>query len=170
MRRAAQALAENLTKLAAAPVGEDYNGPILFEGAAAAQLLAEVLGKNLTLQRRPVSERGRNGFFQPSELEGRQGSRIMPEFMTVVDDPTQQEWRGKPLFGRYEVDREGVVPKPLTLVEKGVLKNFLLTRQPVRGFTGSNGRAHAAGLFRGEHGGIQQPVRESYPKPRRRRS
>jgi predicted Zn-dependent protease len=147
MRRAAQALAENLTKLVTAPVGEDYNGPILFEGAAAAQLLAEVLGKNLTLQRRPVSERGRNGFFQPSELEGRQGSRIMPEFMTVVDDPTQHEWRGRALFGSYEVDREGVVPKPLTLVEKGVLKTFLLTRQPVRGFTGSNGRAMLPGSF-----------------------
>jgi TldD protein len=147
MRRAAQALAENLTKLVEAPVGEDYNGPILFQGEAAAQLLAEALGKNLSLPRRPVAERGRNGFFQPSELEGRQGSRIMPEFMTVVDDPTQQEWRGKPLFGHYEVDREGVVPKPLTLVEKGVLKNFLLTRQPVRGFTGSNGRALLPGPF-----------------------
>jgi TldD protein len=147
LRRAAQAMAENLTKLADAPVGEDYNGPILFESTAAAQLLAEVLGKNLSLPRRPVTERGRNGFFQPSELEGRQGSRIMPEFMTVVDDPTQLEWRGKPLFGHFEVDREGVVPKPLLLVDKGVLKNFLLTRQPVRGFTGSNGRAMLPGSY-----------------------
>src|SRR4029077_15334175 len=101
---------------------------------AAGQLLGQVLGKNLGLSRRPVSERGRGGFFQPSELEGRQGSRIMPDFMTVVDDPTQSEWRGKRLFGTCEVDREGVVPKPLTVVEKGVLKTFLLTRQPVRGF------------------------------------
>jgi hypothetical protein len=147
MRRGVQALAANLTKLAEAPVGDTYNGPILFEGAAAPQLLAEVLGKNLALPRRPVSERGRGGFFQPSELEGRQGSRIMPEFMTVVDDPTQTEWRGKPLFGSFEVDREGVAPKPLTLVEKGVLKSFLLTRQPVRGFPASNGRAMLPGAY-----------------------
>jgi predicted Zn-dependent protease len=148
LRRAAQVLGENLTKLADAPVGDtSYNGPMLFEGAAAPQLLAEVLGKNLALPRRPVSERGRGGFFQGSEFEGRQGSRIMPEFMTVVDDPTQTEWRGRPLFGVYEVDREGVVPKPLTLVEKGVLKTFLLTRQPVRGFNSSNGRALLPGAF-----------------------
>jgi hypothetical protein len=147
LRRAAQALAEHLTKLVEAPIGESYNGPILFEGASAAQLLAEALGKNLSLPRRPVSDRGRGGFFQPSELEGRQGSRIMPEFMTVVDDPTQTEWRGKPLFGTLEVDREGVTPKPLTLVEKGVLKNFLLTRQPVRGFGSSNGRAILPGAY-----------------------
>jgi len=147
LRRAAQSLAESLTQLAESPAGDTYNGPILFEGAAAGQILAEVLGKNLTLPRRPVSERGRGGFFQPSELEGRQGSRIMPEFMTVVDDPTQTEWRGRPLFGAFEVDREGVVPKPLTLVDKGILKSFLLTRQPVRGFPSSNGRAMLPGAF-----------------------
>jgi hypothetical protein len=42
---------------------------------------------------------------------------------------------------------EGVSPKPLTLIEKGVLKNLLLTRQPVRGFEGSNGRARLPGPF-----------------------
>jgi predicted Zn-dependent protease len=147
MKNQVTRFAENLCKLAAAPVGDTYNGPILFEGNAAAQLVAEVLGKNLGLTRRPVSDRGRGGFFQPSELEGRQGSRIMPDFMTVVDDPTQTEWRGRPLLGHYEVDREGVLPKPLTLVEKGVLKNFLLTRQPVRGFEGSNGRALLPGPY-----------------------
>ncbi len=63
----------------------------------------------------------------------------------MVDDPTQKEWRGKPLFGSYDVDREGVIPKPLHLVEKGALKSFLLTRQPVRGFEGSNGRARLPG-------------------------
>jgi hypothetical protein len=33
------------------------------------------------------------------------------------------------------------------LVEKGVLKSFLLTRQPVPGFLGSNGRARLPGNF-----------------------
>ena len=147
MRRGVTHLAENLVKLAAAPMGDDYNGPILFEGVASAQLLAEVLGKNLALTRRPVGESMRGGYMPVSELEGRQGSRILPEFMTVVDDPGQSEWHGRPLIGHYEVDREGVLPKPLTLVEKGVLKSFLLTRQPVRGFEGSNGRALMPGAF-----------------------
>jgi hypothetical protein len=73
------------------------------------------------------------------------GARVLPESFDVVDDPTQKEWRGRPLFGSYEVDREGVLPKPLRLVEKGVLKSYLLTRQPVRGFEGSNGRARLPG-------------------------
>ena len=73
------------------------------------------------------------------------GARILPDSFDVVDDPTQKEWRGKELFGAYDVDREGVMAKPLHLVEKGALKSFLLTRQPVRGFEGSNGRARLPG-------------------------
>lgn len=147
LRRGITALAANLSALAAAPKGEDYSGPVLFEGQAGAQLFAEVLGANLALTRRPVMEPGRNGFVLTSELEGRQGARILPESFDVVDDPTQQEWRGRTLFGTYPVDREGVVAGPLALVEKGVLKNFLLTRQPVTGFSGSNGRARLPGSF-----------------------
>ncbi|MGC9948746.1 MAG: metallopeptidase TldD-related protein [Bryobacteraceae bacterium] len=147
LRRGVAALAASLTARAGAPKGEDYSGPVLFEGTAAAQLFAEVLGANLAVARRPVMEPGRNSFAQVSELEGRQGARILPEWFDVVDDPTQKAWRGRPLFGSYEVDREGVAPRPLPLVEKGVLKTFLLTRQPVPGFAGSNGRARLPGSY-----------------------
>jgi hypothetical protein len=147
MQRAANSVASNVVALAKAPRGEDYSGPVLFEGVAAAQLFAEVLGKNFAIPRRPVTEPGRPGGSATSELEGRQGARILPEYFTVTDDPTQKEWRGRPLFGSYEIDREGVPVKPLQLVDKGVLKGFLMTRQPVRGFEGSNGRARLPGNF-----------------------
>lgn len=147
LRRGVTALAERLTALAAANRGEDYSGPVLFEGMAGAQLFAEVLGHNLALSRRPVMEPGRGGAVAVSELDGRQGARILPEWFDVVDDPTQKEWQGHALLGSYEVDREGVAPGPLVLVEKGVLKNFLLTRQPMQVASGSNGRARLPGSF-----------------------
>jgi hypothetical protein len=137
------ALAGNVTALAHASKGEDYNGPVLFEGAAGAQIFAEVLGKNLAAVRRPAG--GRGGASGASELEGRIGARVLPDSFDVTDDPTVKEWRGRPLFGSYGVDREGVPPKPLHLVEKGVLKGYLLTRQPVRGFEGSNGHGRLPG-------------------------
>ena len=143
MERGVTALAENVTALAKAPKGEDYSGPVLFEGTAGAQVFAEVLGENLALARRPAG--GRGGAAPAGDLEGRVGARVLPDSFEVVDDPTQKEWRGRPLFGSYDVDREGVIPKPLKLVEKGVLKGFLLTRQPVKGFEGSNGRARLPG-------------------------
>src|SRR5262249_55731695 len=147
MSRAIAALAENVSALAKAEKGEGYNGPVVFEREAAAQIFAQVIGKNLALTRRPVMEPGRPGVFATSELEGRFGARILPEWMDIVDDSTQREWRGRPLFGDYLVDMDGGAPKRLPLVEKGVLKAFLLTRQPMRGFNGSNGHARLPGGF-----------------------
>jgi hypothetical protein len=142
MVRGITAMAQSLVALAAAPKGEDYTGPVIFEGQAGAQILAEVLGRNLAPVRRPLGGGGRGGAaVAASELEGRIGARVLPDSFDVLDDPTQKEWHGRPLFGSYDVDREGVVPKPLRLIEKGVLKGFLLTREPVKGFEGSNGRA-----------------------------
>ena len=154
LRSGIAGLADNVVALAKASKGEDYSGPVLFEGQAGAQVFAEVLGRNLVLSRRPVSEGGRGGGSQNSELDGRVGARVLPDTFDVVDDPTQKEWRGRALFGSYTVDREGVAPKPLRLVEKGVLKNFLLTRQPVRGFEGSNGHARLPGSFGASAAGI----------------
>jgi TldD protein len=147
MRDGITKLAENVVALSKAPKGEDYSGPVLFEGTAGAQIFAEVLARNLALSRRPVAEGGRGGSPQNSELDGRMGARVLPETFDVVDDPTQKEWRGRALFGSYTVDREGVQPKALRLIEKGVLKSYLLTRQPVRGYEGSNGRARLPGSF-----------------------
>lgn len=149
---AARELAARVTALATAPKGEDYNGPVLFEGAAAAQLFAEVVGRNVVLARRP--EGGRGGAFLASEFEGRVGSRVLPESFDVVDDPTQKQWRGRPLFGAYEVDREGVAAQPVSLIEKGVLKTFLLTRQPVKGMSGSNGHGRLPGAYGASEAGI----------------
>jgi len=142
LTRAAQNLAEELTKLAAAPLGEAYSGPILFEGVASAQLMAELLGRNLHMTRPAAGGRGgRGGRGGPggrggtTELEGRRGSRIMPDMFNVIDDPTL------PLFGHTEVDNEGVPSTRVSLVEKGVLKDFLRTRLPMQGFAESNGHA-----------------------------
>jgi hypothetical protein len=151
MNAALREMARNLEALAKAPKGEDYDGPVLFEGAASPQIFAELLGRNLGLTRKPL---GAHGGFNASELEGRLGARVLPDSFDVVDDPTQKEWRGRPLFGAYDVDREGVRAQALTLVEKGVLKDFLLTRQPVHGSSASNGHARLPGAFGAAAAGV----------------
>lgn len=134
-------VAEHMRALVNAPAGETYSGPVLFDGIAASQLFAELLSSNLTNPRKPLGEPGRAVPFLGSEFEGRVGSKVLADFLDVVDDPTQTAYNGIPLIGTYIVDEEGVVPKPLTLIEKGKLQTLLLTRQPVKGFTASNGRA-----------------------------
>jgi TldD protein len=147
MRREIQTMAKNVVALTKAPLAEDYAGPVLVEGIASPQLFAQLLGGNLFVPRRPVNEPGRTPPFVGSELEGRVGSRILPEWIDVVDDPTRTAWRGRELFGHYRIDMEGVLPRPVTVVEKGVLKSYLMTRQPVRGFSQSTGHARLPGFF-----------------------
>ncbi len=139
LMKAARTVGEQALKIAAAPMGENYSGPILFEGVAGAQLMAEILGRNLHIARKPVAPAGMPSQAASTELEGRRGVRIMPEFFDVIDDPT------RPLLGQEVVDDEGVPDKTVSLVEKGVLKDFLRTREPVRGYTESNGHARLAG-------------------------
>ncbi len=147
LKKSAQSVGEQVLKIAAAPLGDNYTGPVLFEGAASPQLMAEILGRNLHISRKPVAAPGAAAQAATTDLEGRRGVRIMPEFFDVTDDPTQ------PLFGHEEVDDEGVPDKPLSLVEKGVLKDFLRTRQPVRGYDESNGRARLTASY-----GAETPV------------
>jgi hypothetical protein len=147
LRATVEKVARNVEALAKAPAGDNYSGPVLFEAEAAAQLLGELLGGNLGVQRKPVAEPGRALQFQGSEFESRLNARVMPEWMSVIDDPTLTQWNGIPLAGHYEADLEGVKPSRLTLIENGTLKAFLTSRQPVRGMTESNGRARLPGAF-----------------------
>ncbi|HKD05145.1 MAG TPA: metallopeptidase TldD-related protein [Bryobacteraceae bacterium] len=135
LQKAAKSVGDTVVQMAAAPMGDNYSGPILFEGVASAQMMAEVLGRNLHIARKPVTAPGAPNQITATELEGRRGVRIMPEFFDVTDDPSA------PMFGHEEVDDEGVADKKVALVEKGVLKDFLRTREPVRGYSESNGHS-----------------------------
>ncbi len=76
--------------------------------------------------------------------------------------PTQTKFAGHTLLGHYLYDMEGVAPQPVTLVEKGVLKSFLLTRTPVfKDYPGSNGHARHVRLIRRRGAGVRQFV---YPR------
>jgi hypothetical protein len=144
---AVTALAERVKVRVKAPVAESYTGPVLFEPQAAAQLLGQLIGDNLRAGRKPISDGNRPVNYVPSEFESRVGARVLPEWMDVTDDATQTMWQGKPLVGCYSFDVEGVRPQAVNVIEKGVFKSFLTTRQPVKGFPQSNGHARLGGAY-----------------------
>lgn len=147
LKQVAETTASELGALVKAPEAEAYTGPVLFEARASAQLFAEVFGQELSITRKPVAEKGRDVPVPQSSLENKLGSRVLPAWMSLRDDATRKDWNGVPLAGFYEADLEGVVPTPVTLVEKGILKSYLSTRQPVKGISGSNGHARMPGAF-----------------------
>lgn len=166
LKKAMTDVAENVRALVKAPIGEAYTGPVLFEPHAAAQLFAQLLGDNLRVPRKPIADAGRNVNFLPSELETRFGSRVLPDWLDVTDDSTQMAFNGKPLAGFYLFDMEGVKPKPVPVIQKGVLRNFLTTRQPIKNSMGSNGHARlgaAYGTHAAAFGNLFVKAQESEP-------
>lgn len=64
---------------------------------------------------------------------------ILPEFISVYDDPTAGAFNGQDLRGYFKYDDEGTPAQKVTVVENGVLKSFLTSRSPINNFPASNG-------------------------------
>ncbi len=124
-----------------APVvdAEDYHGPVLFSGDAAADVVSHLFMPNVEADRPELGTLARTVGAYQSSLR----SLVLPAFLSVVDDPTVREFHGKALLGSYRVDDEGEPAEPVTLVERGKLVNYLLSREPVKDFPESNGHGRA---------------------------
>jgi len=133
-------MARELTALTSAPVMEKYLGPVLLTGEAASELFAQVLAPQLSGQRPPLVDDERMAAMMPeTRFAARLNRRVLPSFFTVVDDPAQQTNGKYPLIGCYKVDDQGVLARPVTLIERGFLRTLLMTRRPRKEITQSNG-------------------------------
>lgn len=128
---AARALAQRVIALTKAKPAEDYQGPILFEKEAAAQILASTIAPKLCA--RP--EAGRLGGREERKLD----KPLLAPSISVVDDPTVKTFNGEALKSGWHVDYEGVPAQKLTLVDKGLLKVVCSTRTPSSLSKASNG-------------------------------
>jgi predicted Zn-dependent protease len=128
----AEKVAATLTALRDAPLVDPFVGPALLSGRAAAVLFHEVIGHRLEGHRQK-DENADQTFTK------KMGHRILPEFISIVSDPTRDSAGGITLMGSYRYDDEGVAARPVVLVDRGVLKSWMMCRSPVRGFPSSNG-------------------------------
>lgn len=146
-------MAARILALRSAASLERYNGPVLFEGPAAAEIFCQQFAPALLAVRRPVSDDSRldafygqmTAQFGGGSLADKMGGRVLPEFLGVTDDPLRRDYQGTPLLGGQAIDDDGVVPRQTRLVEHGVLKALLASRVPVREAPHSTGSRRAWG-------------------------
>ncbi len=134
----AEQLAHELEALRQAPVIDPYTGPALLMEEAAGVFFHETVGHRLEGERQNDEKEGRT-------FKGQVGKHVLPDFLSVVDDPSTRTAGKTALNGWYSVDDEGVAARSVTLVESGVLRDYLKSRTPIAGSLRSNGHGRAEG-------------------------
>ena len=137
-----QSLAE-LQALVNAPEAAPITVPAILKNRAMAVFVHEVLGHRVEGHRQKEDSFGKT-------FTDKVDKQVVSPLLSIVDDATLSEFNGQPLRGFYLYDEEGVKARPVTLVQDGILKGFLMNSSPIKGFSSSNGHG------RGEMG--RRPV------------
>ncbi len=133
---------KSFDELRKAPVisADDYHGPVLFSGDAAADVFTRLFVPNVEADRPEMGTSARTTGAYSSSYK----SRVLPDTMSVTDNPLESKFNGKGLLGAYSIDDEGVPAQSVDVVDHGKLENFLIGREPVKDFSTSNGHGRAA--------------------------
>jgi predicted Zn-dependent protease len=133
---------KSLQELRNAPVvsAEDYHGPVLFSGDAAADVFDSLFIPNVVANRPEMGTTARTQGAYTSSFH----ARVLPDFLNATDDPLTATFAGHSLLGAYAVDDEGVPAQAVDVAVNGNLENYLIGRTPIRDFPESNGHGRAA--------------------------
>ncbi|NOX60126.1 MAG: hypothetical protein GXP29_14880, partial [Planctomycetes bacterium] len=125
-------LIQQVLNLRKAPIVEPYAGPAILRNRASGVFFHEIFGHRIEGHRQKDVDEGQT-------FAKKIGKSVLPDFLSIVDDPSRRTWGDVELNGYYEFDEEAMTAQAVRLVEGGILKTFLLSRSPTRGFTASNG-------------------------------
>lgn len=134
--RAADRIVVDLKALKTAPLVDPYTGPAILSGRASAVFFHEVFGHRVEGHRQKLENEGQT-------FKKKIDQSVLPETFSVYFDPTERRRGATDLMGYYPVDNEGVAARRVTVVERGILKQFLMSRSPIQGFPVSNGHGRA---------------------------
>jgi predicted Zn-dependent protease len=132
-----QALVSKLTELKNAPMADAFTGPAILTGEAAGVFFHEIFGHRVEGQRQKQES-------DAQTFKRKIGQEVLPADLTVIFDPTIKKYRGFEMNGFYVYDDEGVKSEKVVVVDKGILKDFLMSKCPIDSFPKSNGHGRAA--------------------------
>ncbi len=129
-------LVKKLELLRIAPVVEPYAGPALLSGPASGVFFHEIFGHRIEGQRQKSVSDGQT-------FKKKVGENVLPDHISIIMDPTIDNYNGTDLNGYYKYDDEGILAQKVVVVKDGVLKEFLMSRCPIENFSNSNGHGRA---------------------------
>ncbi|MEW6741912.1 MAG: metallopeptidase TldD-related protein [Planctomycetota bacterium] len=132
IRKGLDGVIKQVLALRDAPLVDPYTGPAILLNRASGVFFHEIFGHRIEGHRQKDVEEGQT-------FAKMVGEPVLPDFMTVSDDPTRAQFNGTDLRGFYHFDDEGTPSSRVDLVKDGILKTFLMCRSPIPGVPASNG-------------------------------
>ncbi|MGA2298086.1 MAG: TldD/PmbA family protein [FCB group bacterium] len=130
-----------LKALREAPLMTTFTGPAILSGEAAGVFFHEIFGHRVEGHRLKDPNNSQT-------FKGSINTKILPDFMNVVFDPTINYLKGHAVSGGFKFDDEGVEGQKVICVDNGIFKNFLMDRSPIEGFSHSNGHGRKQAGFK----------------------
>lgn len=133
----------------AASMEEYYQGPVLFEEAAAASIISDNLisASGIISFRKPIQVMATVARVENisskkdvKPLEERINKKVIDSRLSVSNKTDMTDFNGVSLIGSYNLDAQGVSPvKEVKLIENGILKRLLSSRVPTKKIKASTG-------------------------------
>jgi predicted Zn-dependent protease len=130
------AMIANLEKLRTAPLVDPYTGPAILSGKASGVFFHEILGHRLEGHRLKSES-------EAQTFKKKVGEAVLPDFISIVFDPTIRSLHGFALSGTFAFDDEGTKAERVVAIQNGILKDFLMSRTPADRFPRSNGHGRS---------------------------
>ncbi len=157
--KAVERILSDLAALRKAPVIEPYTGPAILSGRAAGVFFHEVFGHRIEGHRLKRDE-------DAQTFKKKLNERVLPPTFSVSFDPTLPRLGGSDLASFYRFDNEGVPARPVAVLERGIVKAFLMSRTPIEGMPVSNGHGRKQPGFAATARQSNLIVRVAKPVPR----
>ncbi len=134
MKKEVREFARLLCEKAKAPERKEYYiGPVMLEDEAVNEAFMRSVVKSVCFS-------GRNVFSGSNDNGMKLGKRVLDTNLSVWRLGDMESYKGIPLVGWYDIDKDGVKPAGrMPLIEKGLLRNLLAGRYPAVGAPESNG-------------------------------
>lgn len=137
LRNKINVMIELIKKIKIAPKAESYSGPAIMSGEASGVYFHEIIGHRVEAHR--LKEKSDAQIFKD-----KLGTKVFPEFISIDFDPTIKEYADFTLTGHYKYDDEGTKSEKVTVINKGILQDFLRSRRPIDEKSKSNGHGRSS--------------------------
>jgi len=138
--KAVDKMIHDLEALRVAPVTDPYTGPAILSGRASGVFFHEIFGHRVEGHRQKLAN-------EAQTFKKKVNEEVLPKDFSVYFDPTARRIAETDLAGYYLYDNQGVKARRVTVVDKGVLKTFLMSRTPIEGLSQSNGHGRKQAGF-----------------------